>query len=177
MELATAIELIRQGVTPEKPNAHWADLGCGDGLFTSALQSTLSADANILAIDKDRSSLDALRKRVVDHPSVETVNADFTEHTFRINSLDGILMANALHYVPDQVRFLTRLESYLSSGGVIVLVEYDLTSGNRWVPYPISKSALPQLVSTTPFVLSKILHEVPSVYHRSIYSALLTRSR
>lgn len=46
-------------------------------------------------------------------------------------------MANALHFVRDQESVLERIVGNLQPGGRFILVEYDRSGGNRWVPHPI----------------------------------------
>jgi trans-aconitate methyltransferase len=57
MELQAAIDLIQNTfITTETPQI-WADLGCGDGTFTTALASLLAPDSVIHAVDKNRRAL------------------------------------------------------------------------------------------------------------------------
>ena len=55
-----AITLIRPGLSG--PGGVWADLGCGDGIFTLALHSLVGPGSEIYAIDNDRHALDALMR-------------------------------------------------------------------------------------------------------------------
>ena len=63
-------------------------------------------------------------------------------------SLDGILLANALHFVPDAGVVLARLTKRLRPGGRVVFVEYDRRGASRWVPYPIPAAQLPALAAS-----------------------------
>src|SRR5262245_24580401 len=76
----------------------WADLGCGDGTFTLALAELLISGSTIHAIDLDGS---ALRGIPPSHKSVRIIKhrGDFTKQPWPFAGLDGILMANSLHYV------------------------------------------------------------------------------
>src|SRR5207237_9801429 len=56
MELHTAIELIKPGITPVQ-NARWADLGCGQGLFTRALAQIIGKESTIYAVDANSHAL------------------------------------------------------------------------------------------------------------------------
>jgi hypothetical protein len=69
--------------------------------------------------------------------TIHPIQADFT-HPIELPPLDGVLMANALHFVRDQAATLARIASYLRPDGHLLLVEYDLNAPVPWVPFPIS---------------------------------------
>ena len=77
--------------------------------------------------------------------SIDFIKADFEKFDFSFSNLDGILMANSLHYVKDKNALINRLEEYLSEEKKIVIVEYDTTVSNQWVPFPISFQKLKEL--------------------------------
>lgn len=134
MTHAEALELIREGVL--SPAGVWADLGAGSGVFTRALAELLGEEGRVYAVDRDAGVL-ALESNRPGHARVLPQRADFTR-SLALEDVDGILMANALHFVRDQQGVLSRLLSYLRPGGCFLLVEYDQEAGNPWVPYPIS---------------------------------------
>src|SRR5688500_3903501 len=106
MQLSTAVNLIKDGVENTAPQ-NWADLGAGRGLFTGAL-STLLESGKIIAVDKDEAALKTIR---IDNTAVklELLRTDLLEVGFTNGSLDGILMANSIHYIKDKVGYLQRL--------------------------------------------------------------------
>jgi len=173
MELSTAIRLIEGGISKSGAPQRWADLGAGDGLFTRALASVLPANSSVLAIDQNAVSLKSIAwdfKSV----SLRTHNGDFTLVNWG-DHLDGILMANSLHYVRDQVNFLSELKNKLAVPGRVLIVEYDRRQANAWVPYPISFKKLKELGEQSGFTSINKLEEVPSVYDgATIYAAILT---
>src|SRR3954471_20297702 len=140
MNHADHVGLIRDGVLGGGPD--WADLGSGAGAFTLALADVLGPGGSIQTIDRDAAVLDtqlgALRARF---PAVDVTPqvADFTE-PIHLPPLDGIVMANSLHFEPDKLAVLQLIRGYLRPGGRLVLVEYDADRGNAWVPYPLSYS-------------------------------------
>lgn len=69
--------------------------------------------------------------------ALHTYAADFTR-PLEVPPLDGILAANSLHYVRDQVALLRRWRSYLAPSGRLIVVEYDTDRGNHWVPHALS---------------------------------------
>src|SRR5690348_13016244 len=105
----------------------WADLGSGDGAFTLALRDLAGTGVKIYSIDSDATRLSRQKEifeKQFPYTNIQYVVKDFTED-LDLPKLDGILMANSLHYVQDQVSFLTQLkQTYLKPHGKLVLVEY-----------------------------------------------------
>lgn len=141
-----AEQLIR-GAVPARGS--WADLGAGAGVFTRALANLVGRDGSVLAVDRDESTGSALRALGNESQSSESLArisvqlGDFTA-PLGVNELDGVLLANALHFVPypDQAPVLRQLALSLKPQGRVVLVEYDRDRGNDWVPYPISRNTI-----------------------------------
>src|SRR4051812_20971453 len=102
MELSQAIQLIDHPRLAQQNKALWADLGCGSGLFTYALANLLPNGSRIYALDKTDISLSQHGKP--SHTVIEPIQADFLTQALKLPLLDGMLMANSLHYVPDQPR-------------------------------------------------------------------------
>jgi len=151
----------------------WADLGCGDGTFTVALASLLPAGSTVHAIDEDARALARVPAR---HGDVAIVGhaADFTIFPRAFNGLDGVLMANSLHYVREQTAFLRRVDGALRQRRIL-LVEYDITRGNAWVPYPISQASAIELFRSVGYSAAMPLGRKRSAYRRGeIYGLLLT---
>ena len=152
----------------------WADLGSGDGTFTLALADRLAPGSTIHAIDRDRAALEQLKSssRGV---RIEKHVADFTRAWPIDDPLDGILMANSLHFVRDQASFLRKLTKRVTPQGRFLIVEYDKTFPNPWVPHPLNAKALPELFEAVGFTRCQMLGTRPSSYQRGrIYAALLT---
>ena len=139
----------------------WADLGCGSGLFSRALAELLPIDSHILCLDKDRQNWDSLNVQRV-HLEFRQVN--FLQETIPGSGLDGILMANSLHYVSDKRKFIQKLRANLCAKGQFLIVEYDTERSNPWVPYPISFPKLQELFSSLGFTKIKKIGERRSSY-------------
>jgi len=173
MELSTAVSLIQKGILSEGTPQHWADLGAGSGLFTRALASLLTAGSTVTAVDRDESSLQSIvwhEKNV----SLITRTADFT-NTNLPTPLDGVLMANSLHYVKNTDRFLQSLALHLAASGRLLVVEYERNVPNPWVPYPVPFARLQRAGKEVGFQKIEQLAETPSKFgNGSIYAALLT---
>jgi len=172
MELNTAISLIRDGVSSHGDGAAiWADLGAGSGLFTRALASLLPVNSTIYAVDKDPNALNSIPWDQQGKSMIPVVS-DLTSN-FELPPLDGVLIANALHFLPDPVQYLTRIKSMITDRGSIIVIEYDTDSGNRWVPYPISLGRMKMHAASLRLDV-KLLGTEKSKYNAgSMYSALL----
>jgi hypothetical protein len=83
--------------------------------------------AVIYAVDQDAQALRSQRDAI-------TIHADFTQ-PLDLPLLDGILMANALHWLRNQS--LQRFITYLRPGGCFLLVEYDVETPRGYIPHPV----------------------------------------
>jgi len=142
----------------------WADLGAGEGAFTRALADLVGPEARIVAVDKDRRALRALDGRF------ETRVADFTR-PLDLHDLDGVVMANSLHFVRDKEPVLAAVRAMLKPAGRLIVVEYGTDSGNRWVPYPFSYPTWETMAARAGFRNTRLLKAVPSRWLGSMYSA------
>src|SRR5262249_51757211 len=101
MNVREAVELI--GAAIPRGVQTWADLGAGEGTFTRALSEILAAGSRLYAVDRDARAVSALERWAGRAPlEVIPVRADF-EQRFALPglgkaSLDGLLLANALHF-------------------------------------------------------------------------------
>jgi SAM-dependent methyltransferase len=172
MTVEDALELIQKASIGGE-RATWADLGCGDGTFTLALASLLPAGSTIHAVDRDGSALRRI-PRTHAGSSIVTHVADFTTPPWPVRQLDGVLLANSLHYVPDQPGFIRLCEAAMKPPPRCIIVEYDLDRANRWVPYPLSRQTLEHLFAGAGYASIQWLGSRPSVYRRaSIYAAMI----
>src|SRR5262249_21646211 len=89
----------------------------------------------------------------------------------------GIVMANALHFVPydRQPLVLARLVAQLVPAGRFIVVEYDADEGNPWVHYPISLRRWESLSAQAGLANSHEFGRRPSRFLGSIYSAVAVR--
>ena len=69
------------------------------------------------------------------HATIHYLVADFTR-PLDLPPLDGIVMANSLHFTADKGPVLEQVRSYLVPGGRLIVVEYNASQGNRWAYYP-----------------------------------------
>jgi ubiquinone/menaquinone biosynthesis C-methylase UbiE len=174
MDLQNAIALIKNSSITETPNARWADLGCGSGLFTYALANLLQKGSTISAVDKKSGPLQKLS-----NPNDIVIfkeEKDFIKNLLPFDKLDGILMANSFHYVADKNHFIAGARKWLSDSGIFLIVEYDTDKANPWVPYPVSAHALKQLFIKAGYSSFTKLRDMPSAYNSAnIYSAAIRK--
>jgi len=178
MDTRDAVVLLA-GAVPREAGT-WADLGAGTGTFTRALVELLGATARIYAVDRDASAVATLtrwaRKAA---PNVLPVVADFTG-AFDLPGLpapqlDGVLLANALHFVRDGDGVLRRLADSLRPGGRVVVVEYDRRAASRWVPYPIPPVRLAELAASAGLSAPVVTATRPSAFGGRLYVAVALR--
>jgi len=152
----------------------WADFGAGTGAFTLALADLLGRSGCVVAIDRDRRSLATNRRRLRSlfpgFPALH-LRADIGRR-LPLHSLDGILLANVLHFQTNQAAVLEFARGYLRDAGVIAIVEYNIERSNMAVPHPVPFAAWRALAGQTGAIETTLLHRRPSRWHREIYSAV-----
>ncbi len=173
MELHTAVRLIESGVLQEvQKNNNGQILEQGRGLFTQALATLLGKGSTVTAVDTDDRALQNIilpSKDII----LNKIHLDFRSTALELRKLDGVLMANSLHFIPEKSLLLDRLLKTLHAPGRLIVVEYNTDIANPWVPYPISFHALQKVASKQFNSITKI-GETPSAYRRTnIYAALL----
>jgi SAM-dependent methyltransferase len=195
MQRAAIVGLIGKAV--EAGDAAWADFGSGDGAFTLALRALLGPEADLYSVDADAARLRRQRKAFqTDAPplaspspnqrqsqsrgartpaSVERthfIEADFT-HALDLPPLDGLLLANSLHFVDPQLALLQRVRRYLKPSGKLLIVEYDMDRASMWVPYPLPYERLATLVSAASgYADLERIATTPARYGGRMYAAL-----
>jgi trans-aconitate methyltransferase len=154
-----AIAFIRPGIINSQ--GVWADIGAGTGTFTEALFHLLKS-GKVIATDKSPHALYSLKSPA--HIQFEIVDADFTK-PMELPEVDGILMANALHYAKDHKMVLKNVLQYLKRGGTFLLIEYDTDNANPpWVPYPVSLSQFQKLCKDMELNRPEVLGRKRSMY-------------
>lgn len=158
-----ALNLIKPAVPT---GARWADLGCGSGLFTRALATLLADGGTIDAIDAaPQSQIISPNPAVV----IQFRQEDFTAAPPR--DMDGVLMANSLHFVADKPNFLKAL-----GARQVIVVEYDTTLANPYVPFPVSWVQLESLLKEAGLTDVRRLGDRPSAFGKvNMYAAAAHR--
>ena len=167
------LNLLRPANLPQ--GGVYADFGAGSGAFTSALRELIGLDATIYAVDKDKSSLRTLenshRARFDTTHNLILLPNDFSR-PLDLPPLDGVVMANSLHYFRDKEKLLRHVWEYLKPNGAVLLVEYNVDSGNLWVPHPLSFEAFRTLAPRAGFTEPRLLAKHPSRFLKEFYSAV-----
>ncbi len=153
----------------------YADFGAGSGAFTLALRELVGLDATIYAVDKDRGALQQLesahRARFTTTRNLLLLSSDFSRQ-LELPPLDGVVMANSLHFFKDKEKILRHVRGFLKPNGALLLVEYNVDSGNMWVPYPLTFETYQALAPRAGFSEPKLLAKVPSRFLKEFYSAV-----
>lgn len=174
MQLSQAVSLLKTGHLSYSTHQTWADLGCGTGTFTLALAALLQAPGIIHAVDKDEAALHKIPNQQ-NQITIEKQRGDFIKDNLKFENLDGILMANALHYVKDKAALIEKLNKYLHESGCFIIIEYETDSANPWVPYPIRFQVLKELFHDMGFKKVEKLGELPSRYQGTMYAAWIEK--
>ena len=172
MQHADHVNLLRQGIPAR--GGPWADLGSGTGAFTLALAELIGPEGQIYSVDKDRGALHTQERQMrARFPAVaiKLMVADFAR-ALELPLLDGVVMANSLHFHRHKEPILRLVQGYLRPEGRLILVEYDTDRGNPWVPYPLSYQTWHDLAQRCGFVSTQLLATRPSRFLGQIYSAL-----
>lgn len=184
MEHTDHLNLLRPAGLPQ--GGTYADFGAGDGAFTLVLRELAGPDAVIYAVDRDGAALRRLKKdyiaRFGSTDNLILLPNDFsrpldasTGSAQRLPPLDGIVMANSLHYFRDKEMILRHVRGFLKPGGVLLLVEYNVDEGNLWVPYPLSFETFRTLAPRAGFGEPRLLAKAPSSFLKEFYSAAAYR--
>jgi ubiquinone/menaquinone biosynthesis C-methylase UbiE len=169
------VRLLRDGVLGSGET--WADLGSGEGAFTLALADLLGPTGSIHTVDRDGTALQVqlqIFREAFPNTKIMPLVADFTK-PLELPPLDGVVMANSLHFVRDKQAVLRRVGGYLRPGGRLVLVEYDSDHGNPWVPFPLSFGTWTIVAAQAGFRDTRLLASIASRFLGSIYSAVSFR--
>jgi len=167
------LQLLRPAKLPT--GGVWADMGAGSGAFTLALRELVGPGGRIYAVDRERRRLAELERAydsLFDNPGdLHTLKADFMQ-SLALPPLDGLLMANSLHFFKDKEPVLRHVSSFLKPGSILLLVEYNVDRGNPWVPHPLSFESFQKLALEAGLREPTLLAKHPSSFLREFYSAM-----
>jgi hypothetical protein len=133
----------------------------------------LAHGSTIYAVDWDQRALQDV-PRYYDGVEIRKIPGDLGSPSLLLPSVDGILMANTLHFIEDQQAFLGRL---LSVTDRFLIVEYERTRPNPWGPYPVGFEKLRGLFIEAGVERVEKVATRPSLFGGTMYSAFAERSR
>ncbi len=155
----------------------WADFGCGDGIFTSALHTLLGEPHQIYGVDKNKRSLRALAANFAEsYPAaqLQTIQADFSRPV-SVPPLDGLLMANSLHFIRHKTHVLAHLVNLLKPGGRFIIIEYNASRGNWAVPHPFDEYGFVDLMTEVGLTQTQIVAKIPSRFLNEMYAGMAVK--
>jgi ubiquinone/menaquinone biosynthesis C-methylase UbiE len=173
MKIDEASALIRTPLIEWNRPQSWCDLGSGNGTFTRALAQLLAPGSTIYAVDFDASALEEIPDRH-NEVVIRKIVGDLESQTLRLPTVDGMLIANTLHFIREQQSLLGRL---LTVTDRFLVVEYERSMSNRWGPYPVRFEKLSQLFNEVGVDRVEKLTTRPSLFGGTMYSALTQRSK
>lgn len=117
------------------PGATVADVGAGDGFFTTRLARAVGPDGRVFAVDIDDKALDRLRKRLDDDgiKNVTVIKGAADDPKLPAGALDSALIVNTYHEIDRHESVLAALRRALKPEGRLVIVE-PVTDSRRGRP-------------------------------------------
>ncbi len=119
-----------------EPGMTVADIGAGEGYYTTRLSERVGREGRVLAQDIDAEALRKLGLRVererLENTSILRGEAD--DPRLPKASFDRIFLVHMYHEVAEPYAFLWRLRDGLRPGGRIIVVEADRPAGQHGIP-------------------------------------------
>ena len=92
------------------------------------------------------------------------------------SNLDGILMANSLHFAKEKEALIRKLEVNFKNTPRFLVIEYDRTQPNQWVPYPVLFEELREIFNTLDYQIIEKTGELKSVYGGIMYACFVSKN-
>lgn len=100
------------------------DLCCGDGWFTASLACLLE-DGEVIGVDLDAAMLEAARIEIGHLENHRLVQGDACELDRLVDGpIDGVLLANTFHGVPEPERLTAVIRGVLEPGGRLAIINW-----------------------------------------------------
>jgi predicted methyltransferase len=108
-----------------RSGAHVADVGAGDGFFSTRLARVVGPEGKVYAVDIRRASLDRLTATLADDKigNVEVIHSEPADPKLAEASIDAALIINAYHEMTEHASMLRHLHRALKPDGRLVIVE------------------------------------------------------
>jgi hypothetical protein len=173
MKISEAVALTRNPSFERPVSQSWCDLGCGKGTFTLALAQSLAPGSTIHAVDLDSQALGTIPDEY-HGVAIRKVLGDLRSPGLRLPPVNGILMANLLHFIQDQPLFLRKL---LSITECFLIVEYERSKPSPWGPYPVGFERLCVLFRESGVDSIEKLTTRRSRFGGTLYSAFVQQTK
>jgi hypothetical protein len=146
--------------------------GLRTGTFTLAVAQLLAPGSTVHAVDQNSKALAGIP---ADFNGVQIlkITADLGTRELSLPAVDGVLMANSLHFIRRQSELLKELLTFTSQ---FVIVEYERFLPHPWGPYPVPFRKLRKLFAQAGVDRVEPIATRPSRYGGTIYSAFASRS-
>jgi predicted methyltransferase len=113
------------------------DLGAGTGYFIGHLSEAVGPAGRVLALDPDRSMLEALDERIgrdgLRNVRPAMVAAD--DPALSPRSIDRVLVVNTWHHISQRVGYARKLFAALRPGGLLLIVDFTMDSPEGPTPH------------------------------------------
>lgn len=113
-----------------------ADIGAGEGYYTTRLAERVGSRGRVLAQDIDPEVLERLGARVqrerLDNVSITTGSPD--DPHLPEDSFDRVFLVHMYHEVSEPYAFLWRLRPALKDGGQVIVVDVDRPTDSHGIP-------------------------------------------
>jgi ubiquinone/menaquinone biosynthesis C-methylase UbiE len=123
------------------PGMTVADIGAGEGYYTTRLAARVGKDGRVLAQDIVPEVRDALAERVnrerLDNVSVKL--GEPADPKLPGNSFDRVFMVHMYHEIGDPYQFLWNLRPALRPGGHVIVVDADRPTQSHGTPPALLK--------------------------------------
>jgi SAM-dependent methyltransferase len=118
-----------------------ADIGAGDGYFTTRLARQLGETGDVVATDVTPEYLEGLKQRIALEglTNVSFVLGGYDDPRLAPESIDIALMVRMYHEIEQPYAFLWRLRSALKPGAVVAVSERDRPTVNHGIPPALLK--------------------------------------
>jgi ubiquinone/menaquinone biosynthesis C-methylase UbiE len=140
-----------------KPGDIVLDLGCGPGLWTSALAEKVKPNGKVIGVDSTPELLNFAIKNLEKDPLkhlIEFKKSDFNEIPFRSDKFDFTFFGNCFAYVEDHFKVIEEMKRTAKPGGRVAAKDFD---GGLFIVHPID----PDLTLRVMSAAAKSLKEKP----------------
>jgi ubiquinone/menaquinone biosynthesis C-methylase UbiE len=152
------------------PGARVAEIGCGSGWFTFALEEAVRPRGMIYALDMQPAMLQILRAKRNNWERILTLPCRENEFALDDGEVDIVFHANTLHECHEPEKHLREVHRVLKNAGRLIVVEWHW-AGEESQPGPsnterIEMKDAQQLVEEAGFIVQEIYDIGP--YHYAL---------